>query len=80
MEMVLAFDISKPISNNITSPNAAVPPNPSQTVLPTLDQVFKCKSLWGPLSFKLLYSTLWHPWAYGHITVQNSFSSTSKML
>lgn len=46
-----------------TFPNEATPPNPSQTVLPTGDQVFKHMSLW-----RAFYSLLFT--GYGHVTVK----------
>lgn len=36
-----------------TSFNRAIPPNSSQTVQPTMEQIFKCLSLRGSFSFKL---------------------------
>jgi hypothetical protein len=46
-----AFGTPNPTPWHISS-NKATPPNPSQTVLPTADQVCKHMSLWEPFLFK----------------------------
>ena len=54
------FETSEPTHQWHTS-SKAIPPNPSQRVLPTGKQIFKHIKIWGPLPFKPPHVWVW-PW------------------